>query len=73
MAEEGRVADVPVYRKILLTLEEASALSGVGVNRLRELSRDPDFASEVVCLIGRRRYYRRRRLEEYLDGFRGVV
>lgn len=71
--KEGAVASekVPIHRKILLTLEEAAAYSGIGVNRLRELSHDPDFA-DVIYISGKRRLFKRRPLREYLEMSGGV-
>lgn len=62
---------VPIHRRVLLTLEEASAYSGIGINRLRELSHDPDFA-DVIYVSGRRRLFKRRPLREYLEMSAGV-
>ena len=58
---------VPVHRKLLLTLSEAAAYTGLGINRLRELSHDREFEEEVVYLSGRRRYFRRARLERWFE------
>lgn len=63
---------VPIHRRVLLTLEEASAYSGIGVNRLRELSHDEDFARECVYVSGKRRMFKRRPLREYLEMSAGV-
>lgn len=63
---------VPIHHRVLLTLEEASAYSGIGINRLRELSHDPEFARECVYVSGRRRMFKRRPLREYLEMSAGV-
>ena len=62
---------VPLSSKLLLTLDEAAQYTGIGINRFRELSHDPDFADEVVCVVGRRRLFRRQRLEEYMYSWQG--
>jgi hypothetical protein len=62
---------LPLSSKLLLTLEEAAQYTGIGINRFRELSHDPDFADEVVCVVGKRRLFRRMRLEEYIDSWSG--
>lgn len=64
-------AEVPTEAKLLLTLEEAARYTGIGINAFREISHDPDFADEVVCVVGKRRLFRRTRLEEYVDSWRG--
>lgn len=64
---------VPLEHKLLLTLEEAAAYTGLGINRFRDLSNnDPDFES-VIYQAGNRRMFKRRQLEEYFDYSNGGV
>lgn len=56
---------VPVWKKSNLTLEEAAVYTGIGVNKLRELS-DSD-SCDFVIWIGRKRLLKRRKLDEYLE------
>lgn len=55
---------VRISEKPLLTLKEASMYTGIGVNRLRELSdtRDCNF----VLFLGNKRMLKRERLVQYL-------
>jgi hypothetical protein len=55
---------VPIWEKAALTLEEAAAYSGIGVNKLREVSnaRDCDF----VLWVGSRRLLKRRQFDAYI-------
>jgi hypothetical protein len=53
---------VPIWEKSNLTLEEAAAYSGIGINKLRTLS-----DCQFVLWIGSKRLIKRRRLDEYLD------
>lgn len=57
--------DVPIWEKLNLTLDEASAYSGIGVNKLRKLSdeRNCDF----VLWNGSKRLIKRKKLDEYLE------
>lgn len=57
--------DVPIWEKSNLTLEEAAAYSGIGINKLRTLS-DSEHC-QFVLWIGSKRLIKRRRLDEYLD------
>ena len=57
--------DVPVWEKSNLTLEEAAAYSGVGINKLRELSNRED--CEFVLWVGSKRLIKRRLLDQYLE------
>jgi len=55
---------VPIWERVNLTLEEASAYTGIGINRLRELADNPD--CEFVLWVGNRRLLKREKLKEYL-------
>ena len=44
---------VPIWEKSNLTLEEAAAYSGIGINKLRQLTDDED--CEFVLWIGTKR------------------
>ena len=56
---------VPIWEKTNLTLEEASAYSGIGVNKLREISNEN--SCPFVLWVGSKRLIKRRQLERYLD------
>ena len=57
--------EVPIWQKSNLTLEEAAAYSGIGINKLRKMTdeRDCDF----VLWNGSKRLIKRRKLDEYTD------
>ena len=57
--------EVKISEKICLTLEEAAAYSGIGINRLRDLSNDPK--CDFVLFIGSKRLIKRRQFEKFLD------
>ena len=57
--------DVRISEKVILTLNEASAYSGVGTNKLAILSREP--GCKFVLYIGTKRFYKRKQLEEFLQ------
>jgi hypothetical protein len=56
---------VPIWEKSNLTLEEAAAYTGIGVNRLRELSEQE--SCDYILWVGNRRMFRRKKLDDYLD------
>ena len=56
---------VPIWEKSNLTLEEAAAYSGIGINKLREMSDSKDCT--FVLWNGTKRLLKRRRLVEHLD------
>lgn len=51
--------------KLLLSLKEASQYSGIGINKLRELSDEMD--CDFVLFIGNKRMIKRKQLEKYID------
>ena len=56
---------VALNEKTLLTLEEAAAITGLGMQKLRDISNDE--ACEFVLWNGSKRMFKRRRLEAYLE------
>ena len=56
--------EVPIWHKANLTLEEAAAYSGIGINKLREITNRKD--CHCVLFIGRKRLIKRQQFEEYL-------
>lgn len=56
---------VPIPQKRLLTLEEAAQYTGLGVNKIREISNDEH--CNFVLWNGAKRMLKRTKLEEYLD------
>ena len=56
---------VPLWEKSNLTLEEAAAYSGIGINKLRTLSDDEN--CPFVLWVGSKRLLKRKKLDEYLD------
>ena len=57
--------EIPVWEKSNLTLEEAAAYSGIGINKFRKMSDKED--CPFVLWIGSKRLIKRRRLDEYVD------
>lgn len=56
---------VPVWEKVMLTIEEASAYSNIGLNKLREICNYPDCT--FVMHIGRRKLIKRQAFEDYVN------
>jgi hypothetical protein len=61
---------VPLWEKSNLTLEEAAAYSGIGINKLRTISDKED--CEFVLWVGNKRLLKRKRLDEYLDNLYSI-
>lgn len=57
--------NVPIWEKANLSLEEAAAYFGIGINKIRELS-DLDRCSFVLW-VGNKRLIKRKAFEKYLE------
>ena len=57
--------EVPIWKKSNLTLEEAAAYSGIGINKLRELTNQR--GCNFVLFIGTKRLIKRRLLDAYIE------
>ena len=57
--------EIPIWQKSCLTLEEAAAYSGVGINRIRKLTNDD--RCEFVLWVGGKRLIKRKKFDEYLE------
>ena len=57
--------EVPIWEKSNLTLEEAAAYSGIGINKLRTLTDNEQ--CQFVLWVGSKRLIKRRKLDEYTE------
>lgn len=57
--------EVPIWEKSNLTLEEASAYSGIGISKLREISNNKN--CEFVLWVGHKRLIKRRLFDKYIE------
>ena len=57
--------EVPIWEKSNLTLEEAAAYSGIGINKLRELTNQR--GCNFVLFVGTKRLIKRRLLDAYIE------
>ena len=57
--------EVPVYLKSNLTIEEAAVYSGIGRNKLRELTNDE--RCPFVLYVGSKRLIKRRKYDEFIE------
>ena len=55
----------PIWEKENLTIEEAAAYFGIGMNKLRELTEDEQ--CKFVLFVGTKRLIKRRLFEQYLE------
>ena len=59
------VKEVPIWEKSNLSLEEAAAYSGIGINKLRELTNEKNCC--FVLWIGNKRLIKRRLFDQYIE------
>lgn len=57
--------EVPIHTKVLLTIDEASAYSSIGKDKLRELTNDQN--CPFVLWNGNKKLIKRKAFERYLD------
>lgn len=65
MNRQEKKEKVPIWEKAALTIEEAAAYTGIGENKLREITQYDD--CDFVLWIGNKRLLKRKKLEEYID------
>ena len=59
------VLTVPIWEKANLSLEEAAAYYGIGINRIRALTDTDD--CPYVLWVGNKRLIKRKSFEKYLE------
>lgn len=57
--------EVPIYRKLNLTLKEAALYSNIGINKLNSLTSDPD--CPFVLFIGHKKLIKRKPFEDFIN------
>lgn len=55
---------VPLWERLTLTLSEAAALSGIGINKLRDISNDDQCS--FVLFVGNKRLIKRKQFDAFL-------
>ena len=55
---------IPIYKKLLLSVDEAAAYSGIGTKKIRELMHD--YEKELVLCVGKKHMIRREEFERFL-------
>lgn len=58
-------SELTIHDKIYLTLEEASALFGIGLNSMRKLCDKNE--NDLVLWVGEKRLVKKEKMREYLD------
>ncbi len=59
------VKEVPIWEKSNLTVEEAAAYTGIGINKIREMSSGDN--CPFVLWVGNKRLIKRKTFDEYVE------
>jgi len=62
--------EIPFWCKLNLTIKETAAYSGIGINKLEELVKDPD--CKFVLWKGSHKLIKRKQFEEYNDRLKAI-
>lgn len=65
MTREEKKNVVPLWERSTLSLEEASAYTGIGVNKLRSMSDEKN--CDYVLWVGNKRMLKRKKLDDFLE------
>ena len=65
MTQKEKLELVPVWLKTTLTLDEDTAYSGLGRDKLIELSMKDELG--LVLWVGRKRLFKRQKLDDYIN------
>lgn len=57
--------EIPIWEKVMLTKEEASAYSHVGINKLEQLLKIPN--CPFVLYVGKKKLIKRKEFEKFLS------
>lgn len=56
---------IPIYEKVILTVEEAMAYSGIGEHSLREALKKP--SCPFVFYVGKKSFIKRKEFDSYIS------
>ena len=65
MNKQEKSIAVPIWERATLSREEAAAYTGIGENKLREMTMSA--GCDFVLWVGQKRLIKRKKLEDYLD------
>ena len=57
--------EIPIWEKSNLTLEEAALYSGIGINKIRELTNDDK--CPFVLFVGNKRMIKRKKFDSFIE------
>ncbi len=63
--EDRKIKEIPIWEKSNLTIEEAALYSGIGRNKLRQLTDDEN--CKFVLWVGNKRLIKRKKFDEFIE------
>lgn len=68
MQENNKITEIPLWKKFLLTIDEASKYFGIGINKLHKIANEyVDSDYKFVIQNGSRMMINRGKFEEFLN------
>ena len=64
--EDMSKPEVPVWQKVTMTIDEASAYSSIGTSRIRELANNP--RCTFVLTVGTKKLIKRKEFDKFIEG-----
>jgi len=61
---------IPIWEKITLSVKEAAAYSGIGINRVEQWTKEP--GCNFVLFNGTHKLVKRRQFEEFIDKLEAI-
>lgn len=65
-SDEKEVVNVPIEKKLNLTIREAAEYSNIGMNKINEMLRNP--MCSFVLYVGAKKLVKRKEFEQFLAG-----
>ena len=65
-SDEKEVVNVPIEKKLNLTIREAAEYSNIGMNKINEMLRNP--MCSFVLYVGTKKLVKRKEFEQFLAG-----
>lgn len=62
---ENLMSAVPIYRKMTLSIKEAAAYSGIGINKIDAMLKEPN--CPFVLYVGTKKLVKRKAFEDYIQ------
>ena len=64
--QNQQVTSLPIDRKMLLSIREAAEYSNIGINKIDELLKQPNYP--FVLYVGTKKLVKRKAFEEFIEG-----